>query len=86
MRKLYFEGPSSLFWANRTSEDICSDLTNIRSSHWINNMEICEELKNSSFNSFYIAVNSFMYFTTLIVFIYTSLIYIYVHLVIRRFT
>lgn len=76
MKKLYFEGPSFLFWANRPSEDICSDLTNVKSSHWVNHIETCNELKDLTFHSFYVGVNSFIYFSSLLFIFYASFIFI----------
>lgn len=83
LRKLYFEGPSIFFWANRTSEDICSDLTNVKSAHWVENMEVCSELKDLTFNSFYVGINSFFYFMTIIFIFYLNIVVFIIRCCIR---
>lgn len=66
LENLYWNGPVFLnnygFWGGESPENICHDLTTVRSGHWIENDDICQELLNRRFQSFIVGINTFIYF------------------------
>lgn len=64
IEKLYWYGP---IWFGQEKADICSQLTQVPSSHWMKEVgkENCELLLKKKFDSFYIGFNSFIYFLSL---------------------
>lgn len=57
IKSLYFMGPSISGWGGWggiNAVDICSQLTQVPSSHWLKNMEGCNDLLERKFSSFLI--------------------------------
>ena len=64
LRKLYFGGPMLYgygFWGGREPAEICSELTNVASRHWIDNPNECNELLDKQLRAFLIAVETLAY-------------------------
>jgi hypothetical protein len=66
LKILYFGGPSLLgygFWTGRNTEDICAELTQVTSTHWLQGgVEECSRLLEHHFDAFYIGSNALIVF------------------------
>jgi hypothetical protein len=68
LKSLYFLGPSFSGvggWGGTNAADICSQITQVPASHWINYSEVCSELLERKFSSFLVLFFCSAYLWTL---------------------
>ncbi len=66
---LYLKGPdlnvngnaSVGFWSGKHEHDICSQLTNIAAEHWRQNSELCDDLIQRRFMTYYVLLETLIY-------------------------
>lgn len=72
LKLLYFNGPCFMgigFWQGKNEIDICSEITGISSSFWIQNKnqyEACINLVEAKFNSFFISIIIIIYLVSIL--------------------
>jgi len=61
-KMIYFYGPCCIFgygfWNGRDHADICAQLTSLKASHWMKNIDACEEIIENNVISFIIGTCS----------------------------
>jgi len=60
---LYLYGPAWMGgWSGKPIQDICAQMTHVESSFWEDNIDTCNELVVTSFDSFYVTLGVIVYF------------------------